>query len=434
VSLSLNIKSLLEKTNIGDLSISVTDSRTVVPDTLSDNILTNLLLTSDLKGYIEDPATYFADNLNSTHEKLDILMLTQGWRRFKTPEIVKGIYQEPQYYIEKGQAISGKVTTMLNKPSKKTKVMALLPYSGSTRIAETDSLGRFIVDGIAFQDSTTLTLKAKKTKLLGTLELVVDKDVFPKASTYIPSSFDNTNTTPTEFLRQSKEKYYSEGGMRVVGLEQVTVSATKVNKAETKQFYTGLEDSKMTTEDMDKYPGMTVFELLAMMPGVTVENDQVFFRGNQSPAVFFIDNIAPSTVEELTFLYSNDIEKISIFKGVSAAIFGAQGGYGVVAIELKKGRFINKEDPLSLTRVTPLGFQKPTEFYVPKYDVESIRKSPKVDLRTTIYWNPKLVTDNAGNVKVNFFTADNPSRYSVIVEGVTKDGEICRYVGYLRRE
>ena len=438
VSLNLNIKSLIEKTNIANLSISVTDSRTVVPDTLSDNILTNLLLTSDLKGYIEDPAAYFADNLNSTHEKLDILMLTQGWRRFKTPEIVKGIYEEPTYYIEKGQAISGKVITMLNKPSKKTKVMALLPYSGSTLVTETDSLGRFIVDGIAFQDSTTLTLKAKKTKLLGTLELVVDKDIFPKASTYIPSSLENKESVPNDYLRQSKEKYYSEGGMRVVGLEQLTVSAAKVTKNETKQFYTGHEDSKMTSEDLDKYPGMTVFDLLAMMPGVTVEDTgaskMVFFRGNQHPAVFYIDNLSPSTEEELTFLYSNDIEKISIFKGVSAAIFGANGAYGVVAIELKKGIFRNTEDPLSLTRVTPLGFQKPTEFYVPKYDVESVRKSPKADLRTTIYWNPKLVTDNAGNVTVKFFTADAPSKYSVVVEGVTKDGEICRYVGYLRRE
>jgi hypothetical protein len=45
-----------------------------------------------------------------------------------------------------------------------------------------------------------------------------------------------------------------------------------------------------------------------------------------------------------------------------------------------------------------------------------------------------LQTDTAGNVNVKFFTADNPSKYSVVVEGITKDGEICRYVGYLRRE
>ena len=436
VNLSLNIKSLLEKTNIADLSISVTDSRTVVLDTLSDNILTNLLLTSDLKGYIEEPAAYFADNLNSTHEKLDILMLTQGWRRFKTPEIVKGKYEEPKYYIEAGQLLSGKVRNILNKPSKKCKVMALLPYSGSIVVAETDSVGRFLIDGIQFPDSTTLILKAKKAKVLGEQEIIVDKDIFPKANTYIPSSFDNTQLVPNEYLGQSKDKYYSEGGMRVVSLDEVTVKAAKINKNEVKEYYSGFEDTKVTAEQLDKYPGMTVLNLLQMLSGATVENEQVYFRGNLSPAMFLIDNIEvqPEFQQDITLLNSNEIESISIFKGASAAIFGSRGGSGVVAIQLKKGYIRKAEDPISLTHVTPLGFQKPTEFYVPKYDVESIRKSPKVDLRTTIYWNPKLVTDTAGNVNVKFFTADNPSKYSVVVEGITKDGEICRYVGHLRRE
>jgi len=434
VNLSLNIKSLLEKTNIADLSISVTDNRTVVLDTLRDNILTNLLLTSDLKGYIEDPAAYFADNLNSTREKLDILMLTQGWRRFKTPEIVKGIYEEPKYYIEAGQSISGKVTNIFNKPSKKCKVIALIPYSNSIRIAETDSIGKFIIDKIAFQDSTTLTLKAKRPKTFGELELTVDQDIFPKANTYIPSSLDNAVPIPNEYLGQSKDKYYSEGGMRVVSLEELTVKANKINKGEVKEYYSGLEDSKMTAEELDKYPGMTALDLLMRMPGVRIEDDQVYFRGNQSPAIIYIDNIEPPTKEEITYINSSDIEKISIFKGANAAIFGAKGGYGVVTIELKKGYVKKDKDQSSLVHITPLGFQKPTEFYVPKYDVESVRKSPKADLRTTIYWNPKLVTDTAGNVKVKFFTADTPSKYSVVVEGVTKDGEICRYVGYLRRE
>jgi TonB-dependent SusC/RagA subfamily outer membrane receptor len=436
VNLSLTIKSLLEKTNITDLSISVTDSRTVIQDTLSDNILTNLLLTSDLKGYIEEPAAYFADNLNSTHEKLDILMLTQGWRRFKTPEIVKGKYEEPKYYIEAGQLLSGKVKNILNKPSKKCRVMALLPYSGSIVVTETDSVGRFLIDGIQFPDSTTLILRAKKTRALGEQEIIVDKDIFPKANTYIPSSFETTQLVPNEYLGQSKDKYYSEGGMRVVSLDEVTVKAAKINKNEVKEYYSGFEDSKVTAEQLDKYPGMTVLNLLQMLSGATVENEQVYFRGNRSPAMFLIDNIEvqPQFQQDITLLNSDEIESISIFKGASASIFGSRGGSGVVAIQLKRGYIRKTKDPISLVHATPLGFQKPSEFYVPKYDVDSIRKSPKADLRTTIYWNPKLLTDTAGNVTVKFFTADNVSKYSVVIEGVTKDGEICRYVGVLRRE
>ena len=363
-------------------------------------------------------------------------MLTQGWRRFKTPEIVKGKYEEPKYYIEAGQVISGKVKNVFNKPSKKCRVIALIPFSNSIRIAETDSLGKFSIDQIAFQDSTTLILKAQKPRVLGEQEIIVDKDIFPKAKTYIPSSFDNTQLIPNEYLGQSKDKYYSEGGMRVISLDELTVKAAKINKNEVKEYYSGFEDSKVTAEQLDKYPGMSVLDLLQMLSGATVENEQVYFRGNQSPAMFLIDNIEvqPESQRDITLLNSSEIESISIFKGASAAIFGSRGGSGVVAIQLKRGYIPKAEDPISLTRVTPLGFQKPTEFYVPKYEVESIHKSPKADLRTTIYWNPKLQTDTAGNVNVKFFTADNPSKYSVVVEGITKDGEICRYVGYLRRE
>ena len=172
-----------------------------------------------------------------------------------------------------------------------------------------------------------------------------------------------------------------------------------------------------------------------MMPGVRVEDDEVYFRINESPAMIMIDNIeVQSGSQEITFLTSDDVEKISIFKGANTILFGSKGANGVVTIELKKAGSKKTVSPLSLTRVTPLGFQKPSEFYVPKYNVDSIKLLPKADLRTTIYWNPKLTTDDAGNVNVKFFTADNPSKYSVIVEGVTKEGEICRYLGYLKRE
>jgi len=106
----------------------------------------------------------------------------------------------------------------------------------------------------------------------------------------------------------------------------------------------------------------------------------------------------------------------------------------VIAITLKKGKEREAQTPISLTTVTPLGYQKPAEFYVPKYNVDSVRMSDKADLRTTIYWNPKLETDSAGTVHVKFYTADPANNYSVVLEGLSKSGEICRFAGHLRRE
>jgi hypothetical protein len=71
---------------------------------------------------------------------------------------------------------------------------------------------------------------------------------------------------------------------------------------------------------------------------------------------------------------------------------------------------------------------------VPKYEVDSILKNPHPDLRTTIYWNPELIPDSTGIVHVQFYTADKETNYSVVMEGITVAGEICRYVGVLKRE
>jgi hypothetical protein len=60
-------------------SVAVTEDRTVKLDSLADNIYTNLLLTSDLKGYIEDPAYYILSDSRESNQALDFVMLTQGW-------------------------------------------------------------------------------------------------------------------------------------------------------------------------------------------------------------------------------------------------------------------------------------------------------------------------------------------------------------------
>jgi hypothetical protein len=73
-------------------------------------------------------------------------------------------------------------------------------------------------------------------------------------------------------------------------------------------------------------------------------------------------------------------------------------------------------------------------FYEPAYDVDSIYKNPKTDLRTTIYWNPSLKSDPEGNVLVKFFTADKANDYHLELEGIGVNGEICRYKGKLKRQ
>ena len=80
-----------------------------------------------------------------------------------------------------------------------------------------------------------------------------------------------------------------------------------------------------------------------------------------------------------------------------------------------------------------LGFNRYKSFYSPKYTTDIERQSSVPDNRTTIYWQPKLLTDENGNANVHFYTADRPSYYTVVIEGITDKGVPCRYEYLLKR-
>ena len=434
VSLDLNVKSLLDKPTNGLYAISITDSKTVKLDSLNDNILSYLLLTSDIKGYIEDPASYFNDNFISTREKLDILMLTQGWRRYSTTSLVKGNNSHPKFYMEAGQTLSGKVVNILNKPSVKCDVSMLSGYKGMFKMTKTDSIGNYIIDGIEFPDSTSLILKARKKKTFGDVEIIPDEDAFPEANIFFPTPKFDSGLPPKDYFDQSKMKYYTEGGMRVINLEGITVTAKKQDDESDREFYSGMADTEITSENLASFQNMNLMTILQTIPGILVQGDNISIRGSRNNPMILIDGIETQDSDDISYLTASEIDNISVFKGADAAIFGVRGGNGVIAITLKKGVVLKASTPVSIATITPLGYQKPSEFYMPKYDVDSIRMSPKADLRTTIYWNPKLATDSTGTIHVKFFTADKANNYSVVLEGITNEGEICRYLGILKRE
>ena len=418
----------------GSFSVSITDSRTVKLDSLADNIRSYLLLSSDLKGFIEDPGAYFVDNKTSTREKTDVLMMTQGWRRFKTSDIMNGIYKPQTFYMEEGQALTGKVLNLFNKPSKKSAIIMFSPYKSMIRMTKTDSLGRYMIDAIDFPDSTSFILKAKKGKSIADVEIVPDADDFPKPHVFIPTLLNADNEkAQQDYFKQSTEKYYYEGGMRAVNLSEVTVKAAKKTDTQN-EYYSGMADNELTSEQLDKFPGMSLLDMIRTIPGIQVTGDKISIRGSMSSPMFLIDNIQTQDMDEISYLTTNDIESIEVFKGASAAVFGSRGGSGVIAISLKKGASIKVSTPLSLSHIIPLGYQKPAQFYIPRFEVDSVRNSPQPDLRTTIYWNPKLVADNDGVVHIKFYTADKANNYTVVLEGITDTGELCHYTGVLRRE
>jgi hypothetical protein len=69
----------------------------------------------------------------------------------------------------------------------------------------------------------------------------------------------------------------------------------------------------------------------------------------------------------------------------------------------------------------PLAMSWPKQFYKPKYSVkDTVKLLP--DLRSTIDWEPNIVTDADGEAKVRFYAADKPATYTFIIEGADMNG------------
>ncbi|MBR6806405.1 MAG: hypothetical protein IKM47_07845, partial [Bacteroidaceae bacterium] len=66
----------------GSYSVAVTGEENSILTSYSSNIYTQMLLASELKGYIPDASQYFANDSESTRNNLDLLMLTHGWTAY----------------------------------------------------------------------------------------------------------------------------------------------------------------------------------------------------------------------------------------------------------------------------------------------------------------------------------------------------------------
>ena len=96
-------------------SISIHDTNTDEPTYDDGNLMTDLLLSSELRGFIAHPAYYFEADDAQHQRHLDLLMMVQGWRKYKWQELAKG-EREMRYQPETAMTVEGAVYKMLGVP------------------------------------------------------------------------------------------------------------------------------------------------------------------------------------------------------------------------------------------------------------------------------------------------------------------------------
>jgi TonB-dependent Receptor Plug Domain len=163
VKLTLTAKSDSSKTVSGSFSVSVINESEVLPDENSENsIESNLLLTSELKGYVEQPNYYFANKNDQTKVDLDILMLTQGYSRFEWKHILDNKLQILPYKPQPTQELSGILTTPAGKPVPNGKVTLAATKQNLFIDTTADADGKFTFTDLSFIDTATVVIKARK--------------------------------------------------------------------------------------------------------------------------------------------------------------------------------------------------------------------------------------------------------------------------------
>lgn len=421
------------------LSVAVVDENAVGKNGPVLNILSWLLIDSELKGNIESTADYFKDEENMPSEnKLTLLMLTQGWSRYLW-NIIPEKNIAPDFKEAEGISIKGNVKRLLSKkPIVDGEIVLNIFKDDYFNIIEgkTDANGRFSFDSIFFTDTATFFIQARNKKGKLSTEIILDP-VFEKrpnvSEMYLPAKEIDTEL-PVKIHRQ---KYFSDLAMKefsaelnTIMLEEVIVHGQKLEKDDGHFRIYGKAQTSLKVTDQDIIYLNVFGYLQGRVPGVEVIGDNIVIRGiathmGNSEPLFLLDGrqVPKENILDLPMFV---IDKVEVLKNIGeTAIFASRGGNGVISIFTKRGADINIYNTYTKGVIAEkiVGYSSYREFYSPKYTAENIA-SEKPDHRITLYWNPNIITIN-GKASLSFFTSDDISNFKVFVEGVTGSGKIC---------
>jgi hypothetical protein len=458
-SIGLKLKVMDRNGNpiIGNFSIAVTDDAQVKKDSLNcENISTRMLLTSDLKGDVEQPGYYFTNN-NDAWKALDNLLLTQGWLTYERPQ---GFNQtaaaiQPETEFE----VTGTVLNAFKKPVKGTKIVLFSKSPFILMDTITNNDGKFRFTHFPRIDTPIFVLKAvNKNGQSFNVNIKVDEvkraDFITPVYPLVMPWYVNSDTTLLNYTRsdalEKQQRYFPNSGHI---LKEVKITAQKIIKDSQNLNGPGNADFVIEAREIEKAGKINWLQLFEKtiegfrLRTIVIGNkyfDWYFVKYKW--ARIFVDGIEidplithPLTPYVLNFTQFLESQTAEDIKGIEINLTSKYvtnyerrfGGYrdpiilqyAFIEVTTRSGHgpFIDNTPGIYLHKPLPLTW--PKQFYKPKYTVNDIAKhSP--DLRSTIDWEPNVTTNANGEAKLWFYAADKPSIYTVIIEGTDMNGNL----------
>ncbi len=464
----------------GFLSVSVTDADEDVPTYDKGDIRTELLLTSDLKGFIKDIDSYFTHSSErAIHTDIDLLMLTQGWRRYEWVTMAEGTKLKPNYTPEKGYVIDGYVADQFAESAHQHQAgsykrienpwVAIELKSEQVDYRDTiqaDERGEFCFDiPRHFVDKAGLTIEIWKPNGL-------DKKGRKGKYRYVfPSlyrAFSPATTPYNYYACHSPEDDYEQQVLENIDfameglIDEVTV--TKRNKQKHEIHY----DRPDIVVDFVKEFNTIIDR------GVHALTDPPPVKGFYDPVIPYTLKRAQipdvlkfrinATKDSLTYAYYDRFIS-NLGGGITKGEYINPEGEGrpylnfyqlpkeirIYSNLVSRERYPIKQDlqtdhreklwayvsyfpkeqsptkpPYDMRdgtrRTTFQGYSRVTEYYHRDYSETALPDT--ADYRRTLYWNPDIETDHQGRFSLKFYNNACTKRIAVQAEGITTFGDL----------
>lgn len=453
----------------GSFSLSVTDDWQVKQqDSVQNNsIYTYLLFTSELKGTVEDPG-YYTRSTPQAREALDKLLLTQGWTDYDWKGIVDP--PVPRFLPEPEFMITGKATSSFRGiPNTRVILYSQKPFMLKDTV--TDQNGRFTFKNFPFADTAAYLVQAyNRNGKSFIVNVEVDEFKPPELTTKVNKRklpwYVNSDSIALESIKSNmvrKEENTTQG--KAHQLKEVVVIAKKTVKDSYNLNGPGGADQVLNERDILKSVDLNLLDLLYQkIPGLKMKiikgksglwiyekRLKIIIDGVDLDKIYeYYDPISEgaATGEGLTEYYTfirNNLEvfKAGDVKGIEVMYNSNYNGnynrvflsiaqqlslgttrgidYAYVEITTRngKGPFMKKTQGVYLYK--PMPFSLPRQFYRPRYEVNDRDKI--VDLRSTLHWEPNIVTDAEGKATVSFYASDKAKAYTIVMEGSEMNGK-----------
>lgn len=434
-----------------NLSLLVFNKSREIPD-YRQNILSYFLLTSDLKGEIENPGFYFSND-SSRLKELDALLLTQGWRKYNYSRDSIAFRFKP----EPSLAVSGTVFGGLSdKKIIREAELTMMTFGSIASFdnQKTDNLGRFNfpINDEYGQHLNVLIQSASKSNKKRNYLIKIDKKESPPVYFNPIRSVEKPDSIINEYVKESlRQKRVIDSFLSAtegITLGEVVVKSTILSpeqKKMTERFGEAKEVIK-GEEIRDKEArwsyglySVLLFNFPDKVRIIRAGNGVLYARlHNGNPTLVVIDGIPvqryeyelipgipPSEVKSFE-LIENAKGFMSLFCEVFPDLCKNAPALGnVIAIYTYAGKGVHGiKATVGMTKASVPVFSPSREYYTPRYDQSNPADSLKPDLRNLVYWNPRINTTNTGKTSVFFYNPDNTGDMQVVIEAITENGEI----------